>query len=69
LGDAARRRALAYFTADRVVRAYQALYSDLAGPAPEPQYELALSVPAPRTALPATVRWLTSTAADHRSPS
>jgi polysaccharide biosynthesis protein PelF len=69
LGDAARRRALAYFTADRVVRAYGALYSDLAGPPPEPHYELALSVPAPRTALPATVRWLASTAADHRSPS
>jgi glycosyltransferase involved in cell wall biosynthesis len=69
LGDAARRRALAYFTSDRVVRAYGALYSDLAGPPPEPQYELALSVTAPRTALPATMRWLTSTAADHRSSS
>ena len=69
LGDAARRRALAYFTSDHVVRAYGALYSDLAGPPPEPHYELALSVPAPRTALPATVRWLTTTAADSRRPS
>jgi glycosyltransferase involved in cell wall biosynthesis len=69
LGDAGRRRALAYFTSDRAVRAYAALYSDLAGPPPEPHHELALSVPAPRTALPATVRWLASTAADHRSSS
>jgi polysaccharide biosynthesis protein PelF len=69
LGDAARRRALAYYTSDRVVRAYGALYSDLAGPPPEQHYELALSVSAPRTTLPATVRWLASTAADHRSSS
>jgi glycosyltransferase involved in cell wall biosynthesis len=48
LGDAARRRALAYFTADRVVRVYGALYTDLAGPPPAPAYELALSIPAPR---------------------
>jgi glycosyltransferase involved in cell wall biosynthesis len=69
LGDAARRRALAYFTSDRVIGAYGALYSDLAGPPPDPHYELALSVPAPRTALPATVRWLTTNAADHRRSS
>jgi glycosyltransferase involved in cell wall biosynthesis len=59
LGDAARRRALAYYTTDRVVRAYGALYTDLAGPPPAPAYELALAVPAPRTAMPATLRWLT----------
>jgi glycosyltransferase involved in cell wall biosynthesis len=59
LGEAARRRALACYTTDRVVRAYGALYTDLAGPAPAPAYELALSVPAPRAAMPATLRWLT----------
>ncbi|GAA3337950.1 glycosyltransferase [Amorphoplanes nipponensis] len=58
LGDAARRRALACYTADRVVRVYSALYTDLAGPPPAPCYELALAVPAPREARPATVRWL-----------
>jgi glycosyltransferase involved in cell wall biosynthesis len=58
LGEAARRRALLHFTTDRVVRAYGALYTDLAGPPPAPAYELALSVPAPRVALPATMRWL-----------
>ncbi|MCA2215122.1 DUF3492 domain-containing protein [Jidongwangia harbinensis] len=58
LGDAARRRALAHFTTDRVVRAYGALYTDLAGPPPARAYELALAVPAPRAALPTTVRWL-----------
>jgi glycosyltransferase involved in cell wall biosynthesis len=58
LGDAARHRALACFTTDRVVRAYGALYTDLAGPPPAPAYELALAVPAPRSALPTTVRWL-----------
>ena len=62
LGEAARRRALAYFTADRVVRVYGALYTDLAAPPPAQAYELALSVPAPRTELPTTVRWLQ----DHR---
>ncbi|AGL20412.1 DUF3492 domain-containing protein [Actinoplanes sp. N902-109] len=60
LGDAARRRALACFTTDRVVSAYGALYTDLAAPPPAPSYELALAVPAPRTAEPATVRWLTA---------
>ncbi|MFI5491028.1 DUF3492 domain-containing protein [Actinoplanes sp. NPDC051859] len=64
LADAARRRALAYFTADRVVRVYGALYTDLAGPGPAPSYELALAVPAPRDARPATVRWLTGTGPD-----
>jgi len=59
LGDAARRRALAYYTTDRVVRAYGALYTDLAGPPPAPAYELALAVSAPRTAMPITLRWLT----------
>jgi glycosyltransferase involved in cell wall biosynthesis len=59
LGEAARRRALLHFTNDRVVRAYGALYTDLAGPPPAPAYELALSVPAPRAAMPATMRWLT----------
>ena len=58
LGDAARRRALARFTTDRVVRVYGALYTDLAGPPPAPAFELALAVPAPRAALPATLRWL-----------
>ena len=58
LGDAARRRALAHFTADRVVRAYDALYTDLTAPPPAPSYELALAVGAPRTPLPTTVRWL-----------
>jgi glycosyltransferase involved in cell wall biosynthesis len=58
LGEAARQRALAYFTTDRVVRAYGALYTDLAGPPPAQAFELALAVPAPRAALPATVRWL-----------
>ena len=64
LGDAARRRALAYFTADRVVRVYGALYTDLAGPPPAPSYELALAVPAPREARPATVRWLAEAGED-----
>lgn len=59
LGEAARRRALAYFTTDRVVRAYAALYSDLAAPPPAPTFDLTLSLPAPRSELPATVRWLT----------
>lgn len=59
LGDAARRRALAHFTADRVVRAYDALYTDLAGPPPAPVYELALAVPAPRGGRSGT---------DHRPP-
>jgi glycosyltransferase involved in cell wall biosynthesis len=59
LGEAARRRALAYYTTDRVVRAYGALYTDLAGPPPAPAYELALAVSAPRIAMPATLRWLT----------
>jgi glycosyltransferase involved in cell wall biosynthesis len=59
LGEAARRRALAYYTTDRVVRAYGALYTDLAGPPPAPAYELPLAVPAPRTAMPTTLRWLT----------
>ncbi|OJF13711.1 DUF3492 domain-containing protein [Couchioplanes caeruleus] len=64
LGDAARRRALACFTADRVVRVYGALYTDLAGPAPAPSYELTLAVPAPRDARPATVRWLAGAGED-----
>lgn len=59
LGDAARQRALAHFTADRVVRVYGALYSDLASPPPAQAFELALAVPAPRTPIPATLRWLT----------
>jgi glycosyltransferase involved in cell wall biosynthesis len=59
LGEAARRRALLHFTTDRVVRAYGALYTDLATPPPAPAFELALSVPAPRAAMPATMRWLT----------
>jgi glycosyltransferase involved in cell wall biosynthesis len=58
LADAARRRALAHFTADRVVRCYDALYADLTAPPPAPAYELALAVSAPRTARPTTVRWL-----------
>jgi polysaccharide biosynthesis protein PelF len=68
LGEAARRRALAYFTTDRVVRVYGALYADLAAPPPAESFELTLSVPAPRTGLPATMRWLTDAqiAEDHR---
>jgi polysaccharide biosynthesis protein PelF len=58
LGEAARRRALLHYTTDRVVRAYGALYTDLAGPPPAHGYEMALSVPAPRAEMPATVRWL-----------
>jgi glycosyltransferase involved in cell wall biosynthesis len=58
LGDAARRRALTHFTADRVVRAYDALYADLTAPPPAPSYELALAARAPLLALPTTVRWL-----------
>jgi polysaccharide biosynthesis protein PelF len=63
LGDAARRRALAHFTADRVVRAYGALYTDLTGPPAAPAFELALSVAAPRH--PRALRWLTGADADH----
>ena len=48
LGDAARRRALATSPTDRVVRVYGALYTDLAGAAAGPVFELALAVPAPR---------------------
>jgi glycosyltransferase involved in cell wall biosynthesis len=59
LGDAARRRALARFNTDRVVRAYEALYTDLAAPPPAPAFALALAVPAPHAAPPATLRWLT----------
>ncbi|WP_436526956.1 DUF3492 domain-containing protein [Actinoplanes sp. HUAS TT8] len=59
LGDAARQRALNHFTADRVVRIYGALYTDLAAPPPAQAFELALAVPAPRTPMPATLRWLT----------
>jgi glycosyltransferase involved in cell wall biosynthesis len=58
LGEAARRRALSYFTTDRVVRLYGALYTDLAGPPPAPSYELALSIAAPRSEMPVTHRWL-----------
>ncbi|MEV6347282.1 DUF3492 domain-containing protein [Actinoplanes sp. NPDC051851] len=60
LGEAARRRALEHFTADRVVRVYDGLYTDLAAPPAATSFELALAVPAPRTSPPATVRWLTS---------
>jgi len=60
LGDAARQRALLHFTTDRVVRVYGALYHDLGAPPPPTAFELTLAVPAPRTALPATVRWLTA---------
>jgi glycosyltransferase involved in cell wall biosynthesis len=59
LGDAARQRALNHFTVDRVVRVYGALYTDLAAPPPAPAFELALTVPAPRSTVPVTVRWLT----------
>ena len=59
LGEAARRRALACFTTDRVLRAYDALYADLAGPAVATAFELQLAGPAPRVALPTTLRWLT----------
>jgi glycosyltransferase involved in cell wall biosynthesis len=59
LGDAARQRVLTHYTQDRVVRVYGELYTDLAAPPPGAAVELALAVPAPRAALPATVRWLT----------
>ncbi|SDT77605.1 DUF3492 domain-containing protein [Actinoplanes derwentensis] len=59
LGEAARRRALNHFTVDRVTRVYGALYTDLAAPPPAPAFALALTVPAPRTTTPATLRWLT----------
>jgi glycosyltransferase involved in cell wall biosynthesis len=59
LGEAARRRALAGFTTGRMVAAYHALYTDLAEPPPAPAFDLALSVPAPRAAVPVTLRWLT----------
>ncbi|MCU7723668.1 DUF3492 domain-containing protein [Actinoplanes sp. KI2] len=59
LGDAARHRALLHFTTDRVVRVYDALYHDLAAPPSPAGVELTLALPAPRTAVPATVRWLT----------
>lgn len=59
LGDAARQRAMSHFTVDRVVRVYGALYTDLAAPPPAPAFTLALSVAAPLSPLPATVRWLT----------
>ena len=59
LGEAARRRALTCYTTDRVVRAYGALYTDLARPPPPPAYALTLAVPAPRAELPSTLRWLT----------
>ena len=58
LGDAARQRALNHFTVDRVVRVYGALYTDLAAPPPAAAFPLALTVPAPRTTMSATVRWL-----------
>jgi glycosyltransferase involved in cell wall biosynthesis len=58
LGDAARRRALTYFTNDRVVRVYGALYRDLMAPPPVAAFELALAVAAPRSEPPATLRWL-----------
>jgi glycosyltransferase involved in cell wall biosynthesis len=59
-GDAARRRALTHFTNDRVVRVYGALYADLIGPpvSAANAFELALTIPAPRTSPPATLRWL-----------
>jgi glycosyltransferase involved in cell wall biosynthesis len=59
LGDAARERAMLHFTTDRVVRVYDALYHDLAASPPPAAFELTLAVPAPRSGLPATVRWLT----------
>ena len=40
---------------------YDALYRDLGAPPAPTAFELTLAVPAPRTALPATVRWLTAT--------
>ncbi|MDT5042227.1 MAG: polysaccharide biosynthesis protein PelF [Actinoplanes sp.] len=45
LSDAARRRALACFTTDRMARAYGALYADLAGPPPGTAFELAVAPP------------------------
>ena len=57
LGEAARRRALAQFTTGRMVRAYGALYTDLAAPPPAPAFELTLAVPAPRDELSLTGHW------------
>lgn len=54
LGEAARRRALARFTADRVVRAYAGIYADLTAPPPAPAYELPLAIPAPRPGVTVT---------------
>ncbi|HET9517137.1 MAG TPA: DUF3492 domain-containing protein [Actinoplanes sp.] len=58
LAIAARRRAFTHFTADRVVRCYDAIYSDLTAGAPAPAFALTLALAAPRTPRPATVRWL-----------
>ncbi len=60
LGEAARARALAYYTQDRVVRVYGELYTDLLARTPTPTVELALALSAPRTTQPATIRWLTA---------
>ncbi len=55
LGAAARRRALAHHTPDRLARAYRAIYDDVAGtPA---RHDLDLAIPAPRSPVPATARW------------
>ncbi|GAA1631269.1 DUF3492 domain-containing protein [Actinoplanes couchii] len=59
LGEAARRRALTRYTVDRVTRVYGALYTDLAAAPPAEAFDLALTIPAPRTTPPATLRWLT----------
>lgn len=60
LGAAARRRAVAHFAPDRLVRAYQALYEDVTAPPglAVPRYEFDLAVPAPRTPVPSTIAWL-----------
>jgi polysaccharide biosynthesis protein PelF len=56
----ARRRALANFTPDRLVRAYDALYEDVAAPpvVSLPRHEFQLAIAAPRTPVPSTIGWL-----------
>ncbi|GGL10678.1 glycosyltransferase [Mangrovihabitans endophyticus] len=58
LADAARCRAMQRYTSDRMVRVYQALYTDLAGAPPAGRVEFELALPAPRSAGAPTIRHL-----------
>ncbi len=60
LGAAARERALARYTPDRLVRAYAAIYEDVTAPParPDPRHDLDPAVPAPRRPAPVTMQWL-----------